>query len=162
VSRVNERGEVTNFIMDDPCAGGTGRFMEMIAEVLKVPLFEIGELSLTSTKSISFSQVCAVHAKSEAVALLRQGVSKADSLAGLHEVIATRVLALLRRVGIEDKFVITGGIAKNPGVGTRIGEQLGGIQIHIPAEPMMAGALGAALFAFDRARKKTGVKRIAA
>jgi predicted CoA-substrate-specific enzyme activase len=159
--RVNERGEVTNFLMNDKCAGGTGRFLEIIADVLKVPLFEIGELSLTSTKSISFSHVCAVYAKSEAVAFMRQGESKADILAGLHEVISKRVVGLLRRVGIEDKFVITGGIAKNVGVVTRIGEKVDGIKINIPAEPMIAGAAGAALFALDRAKKNGNERSVA-
>jgi predicted CoA-substrate-specific enzyme activase len=152
--RVNERGEVTNFIMNDKCAGGTGRFLEIIADVLKVPLFEIGELSLESRKSISFTSVCAVFAKSEAVALMKQGVNKADILAGLHEAIAKRVLALLKRVGIEEKFVITGGIGKNVGVVTKIGEMLDGIKITLLAEPQIVGAVGAALFAGDRARKK--------
>jgi predicted CoA-substrate-specific enzyme activase len=152
--RVNERGEVTNFVMNDKCAGGTGRFMEIIADVLKIPLFEIGDLSLTSTKDVPFSRVCAVFAKSEAVAFMRQGVGKADILAGLHEVISKRVLGLLRAVGIMDKFVITGGIARNVGVVAKIREKVGGIRIHIPPEPMIAGAVGAALFAFDRARKE--------
>jgi benzoyl-CoA reductase subunit A len=150
--RVNERGDVTNFVMNDKCAGGTGRFMEIIADVLRVPLFEIGPLSLTSTREILFSQVCAVFAKSEAVAFMRQGESKADILAGLHEVIAKRVVSLLKQVGIADKFVITGGIASNVGVVAKIGQRLEGRQIVIPAEPMIAGALGAALFARDRAR----------
>jgi benzoyl-CoA reductase subunit A len=149
--RVNARGEVTNFIINDKCAAGTGRFMEVMADALKVPLFEVGELSLESTKNIPFNTVCTVFARSEAVALMRQGESKADILAGLHEAISQRVVALLKRVGIEEKFVITGGIARNVGVVTRIGEKLGGIRITIPAEPMIAGAVGAALFAFDRA-----------
>jgi benzoyl-CoA reductase subunit A len=152
--RVNERGQVTQFIINDKCAAGTGRFVEIIAEAMKVPLFEVGELSLRSTKEITFSAVCTVFVKSEAVALLKQGVSKADILAGLHEAISRRVVTLLKRVGVEDKFVITGGIARNVGVVTRIGELLGGIEINIPAEPQIAGALGAALFAFDRAGKK--------
>jgi predicted CoA-substrate-specific enzyme activase len=151
--RVNERGEVTNFVMNDKCAGGTGRFMEIIADVLKIPLFEIGALSLTSTREVPFSKTCAVYAKSEAIAFLRQGMGKADILAGLHESISKRVLGLLRAVGIRDKFVITGGIARNVGVVTRIGEKVGGIKIHIPPEPMITGAVGAALFAFDRASK---------
>jgi predicted CoA-substrate-specific enzyme activase len=157
--RVNERGEVTNFVMNDKCAGGTGRFMEIIADVLKVPLFEIGELSLTSTEVIPFSKVCAVFAKSEAVAFMRQGAAKADILAGLHEAISKRVLGLLRAVGIRDKFVITGGIAKNVGVVAKIGEKVDGIRIHIPPEPMIAGAMGAALFARDRARKNASSSR---
>jgi activator of 2-hydroxyglutaryl-CoA dehydratase len=81
-------------------------------------------------------------------------VNKADILAGLHEAITQRVLTLLRRVGIKDKFVITGGIGKNVGVVHRIGEKLGGMEIAIPAEPQIAGAAGAALIAFDRAKKK--------
>lgn len=152
--RVNERGEVTNFVMNDKCAAGTGRFLEIIADALNVPLFEIGELSLKSTKHITFSTVCTVFVKSEALVLMKQGVSKPDILAGLHEAIAKRVVMLLKRVGIEDKFVITGGIGKNVGVVTKIREQLGGIKITIPAEPQIAGALGAALFAFDRVKKK--------
>jgi predicted CoA-substrate-specific enzyme activase len=150
--RVNERGQVTQFAINDKCAAGTGRFVEIIAEAMKVPLFEVGELSLKSTKEITFSAVCTVFVKSEAVALMKKGVSKADILAGLHEAISRRVVTLLKRVGIEDKFVITGGIGRNVGVVTKIGEQLGGIDI--PAEPQIAGALGAALFAFDRAGKK--------
>jgi predicted CoA-substrate-specific enzyme activase len=157
--RVNERGEVTNFVMNDKCAGGTGRFMELIADTLKVPLFEIGELSLTSTKDIHFNNVCAVYAKSEAVALMRKGESHADILAGLHESIAQRVIGLLQRLGIADKFVITGGIAKNVGVVTKIREKLEGMEIIIPTEPMMVGAFGAALFAFDRARKDGPIPR---
>jgi predicted CoA-substrate-specific enzyme activase len=152
--RVNERGEVTNFLMNDRCAGGTGRFMELTADALQVPLGEIGELSLTSAKDIVFSNVCAVFAKSEAVAFLRNGESKADILAGLHEVIAKRVLGMLRPLGIADKFVITGGIARNIGVVARIRDQLEGMEVAIPAEPMIAGALGAALFAADRARAR--------
>ncbi len=85
---------------------------------------------------------------------MKQGVNKPDILAGLHEAITQRVLTLLKRVGIEDKFVITGGIGKNVGVVTRIGEKLGGMEITIPAEPQIAGAAGAALIAFDRAKKK--------
>src|SRR5512137_1398326 len=144
--RVNERGEVTSFVMNDKCAGGTGRFLEIIADALKVPLFEIGELSLQSTKQISFSRSCAVYAKSEAIAFMKQGVSKADILAGLHEAISARVLALLNGVGIAEEFVITGGISKNVGVVAKLGEKLEGIKITLPPEPQIAGAVGAALF----------------
>jgi len=157
--RVNERGEVTNFIINEKCAAGTGRFLEIIADALNVPLSEIGRLSLESTKDISFSAVCTVFVKSEAVALMKQGVSKADILAGLHKAISQRVVTLLKRVGIEEKFVITGGIGKNVGVVTKLGEQLDGIKITIPTEPQIAGAVGAALFAFDRAKKKGTERR---
>jgi predicted CoA-substrate-specific enzyme activase len=151
--RINERGEVTNFIMNDKCAGGTGRFVEVMAEALQVPLFDVGELSLKSTKHIAFTQVCAVFTRSEAVACMRQGESKADILAGLHAAIAGRALALLRRVGIAETFVVTGGIGQNVGVVTKIREKLDGIAVTVPPEPQIAGAVGAALFAADRARK---------
>jgi predicted CoA-substrate-specific enzyme activase len=152
--RVNERGEVTRFIMNDKCAAGTGRFLEVMSDALKVPLSEIGKLSMESTKNIPVRSVCTVFARSEAIALMRRGESKANILAGLHEAISQRVVALLRRVGIGEKFVITGGVARNVGVVTRIEEKLGGVKVTLPAEPMIAGAVGAALFAFDRARKK--------
>ncbi len=156
--RVNERGEVTNFIMNDKCAGGTGRFMEIIAEILQIPLPEIGPMSLESTEKIPFNTICAVFAKSEAVALLKKGVTKADILSGLHEAIGSRVIALLKRVGIEEKFVITGGIAKNVGVVSKV-EEKSGIKTTIPAEPQVAGAVGAALFAWDRAKKKAAKEK---
>jgi predicted CoA-substrate-specific enzyme activase len=152
--RVNERGEVTDFVMNDKCAGGTGRFIEIIADVLQVPLAVVGPLSLESTKTIRFSQVCAVFSKSQAIAFMRQGASKADILAGLHDAISDRVLSLLKRVGIASTFVITGGIGKNVGVVTKIREKVGGIEIVVPEEPQIAGALGAALFAFDRAKAR--------
>ena len=156
--RVNERGEVTNFIMNDKCAGGTGRFMEIIAEILQIPLPEIGPTSLKSTEKIPFNTICAVFAKSEAVALLKKGISKADILSGLHEAIGSRVIALLKRVGIEDKFVITGGIAKNVGVVSKV-EEKSNMKATIPAEPQIAGAMGAAQFAYDRAKKKAAKEK---
>jgi len=151
---INERGEVTNFVMNDKCAGGTGRFIEIIADVLNVPLFEVGELSLRSTEKISFKKTCAVFSRSQAVAFMRQGVSNPDILAGLHEAISLRVLALLRTVGIKEKFVITGGIGKNVGVQTKIEEKLDGMRITVPPEPQIVGAVGAALFALDWAMKR--------
>jgi predicted CoA-substrate-specific enzyme activase len=153
--RLGAKGEVTNFVLNDKCAGGTGRFVEIIADGLKVPLLEIGELSKKSTKHIPLSAVCSVHAKRDALALMKQGESKADILAGLHESISGRVVGLVKRVGLADKFVITGGISKNTGMVAKIEERLGGLKAHIPPEPQIAGAVGAALFALDRAMKKT-------
>jgi predicted CoA-substrate-specific enzyme activase len=153
--RLNEKGEVTNFVLNDKCAGGTGRFLEIIADGLKVPLLEIGELSLKSTKDIPFNSACAVHSKREAVAMMKEGESKADILAGLHKSISGRVMGLVKRVGLVDKFVITGGISKNVGMVVKIEEKLDGLKAHIPLEPQIAGAVGAALFALDRAKKKS-------
>jgi len=149
----DDRGRVTNFIMNDKCAGGTGRFLEMIADVLQVPLEEIGPLSLESTHDIPFSTVCAVFAKSEALALLKTGAAKSDILAGLHDAIAVRCHNLLKRVSIEKDFTITGGISKNPGMVDKIRRRVGMEPVLAP-DPQIIGALGAALFARERAEAR--------
>jgi (R)-2-hydroxyacyl-CoA dehydratese activating ATPase len=156
--RVGPKGDVADFVMNDKCAGGTGRFMEIVAEALHVPLSEIGPLSLQSTKGLPFSTTCAAFGRGAAVAMMKEGERKEDILAGLHEAVAKRVLALVRRVGIADKFVITGGIGRNVGLVSRIEERLDGVKITLPQEPMIVGAVGAALFAVDRARKKSTEK----
>jgi predicted CoA-substrate-specific enzyme activase len=147
-------GRVTNFIMNDKCAGGTGRFLEMIADVLNIPLEEIGDLALQSSKVIPFNTICAVFAKSEAILYHRQGISKSDILAGLHEAIATRSLNLLKRVSIEKEFSITGGIAKNRGMVAKLKEKTG-IEPLLSEDPQIIGALGAAILAQERSSKES-------
>jgi len=142
-------GLVNNFVMNDKCAGGTGRFLEMIAEVLNVPLEEIGDLSLESKSTIPFNTVCAVFAKSEAIVHFRKGVAKSDILAGLHEAIAVRSLSLLKRIHIEKDFSITGGIAKNKGMLRKLAEKVG-LEPLLCEDPQLVGAIGAALFAQER------------
>ncbi|MDD4793999.1 MAG: acyl-CoA dehydratase activase [Dehalococcoidales bacterium] len=151
-------GNVTNFVMNDKCAGGTGRFLEMIAEVLNIPLEEIGSVSLSSNGGIPFNTICAVFAKTEALGHLRKGVSRADILAGLHEAIATRSYNLLRRVSLEPGFAITGGISKNSGLVAKISQK---VQMDplLCADPQLCGALGAALYARNKSAIATpGVK----
>jgi len=145
----NSDGTVTNFVMNDKCAGGTGRFLEMIADVLNVPLTKIGEVSLSSDNAIPFNTICAVFAKTEAINYLRKGVAKGDILAGLHDAIATRSVNLLRRVSIEKDFTITGGISKNSGMVKKLTDKVG-MEPLMCEDPQLAGALGAALFARDR------------
>jgi len=142
-------GRVTNFIMNDKCAGGTGRFLEMIAEVLNIPLEKIGDVSLKSKNTIPFNTICAVFAKSEAIVYLRKGVAKSDILAGLHEAIATRSLNLLKRGRIERDFSITGGISKNKGLVGKLTEKVG-LEPLLCEDPQLVGAIGAALFAQER------------
>lgn len=142
-------GRLTNFIMNDKCAGGTGRFLEMIAEVLNIPLEGMGDLALQSRTAIPFNTICAVFAKTEAIACLRRGVTKSDILAGLNEAIATRCLKLLKRVSLEKDFSITGGIAKNKGMVAKIKEKTG-LAPLLCEDPQLCGALGAALFARER------------
>jgi len=145
----DEKGHITNFVMNDKCAAGTGRFMEVMAKTLELPLDDIGKLSLQTVKEpCSISSVCAVFAKSEVLALLRRGEDKNDILAGLCEAFASRVFNLLSMIEIEREFVITGGIAKNIGLVRRL-EERAGLSANIPFEPQIVGALGAAVFAKD-------------
>jgi predicted CoA-substrate-specific enzyme activase len=155
----DENGQVTNFVMNDKCAGGTGRFLEMIADVLTTPLEEIGSLSLTSQTAIPFNTICAVFAKSDAISHLRKGVLKSDILAGLHDAIAVRCLNLLKRITIQKDFTITGGISKNRGMVSKITEKVG-MEPLLCEDPQLVGAIGAALFAEERfhGKKAGGMK----
>jgi ferredoxin len=147
--RCDAEGHVTNFVMNDKCAGGTGRFLEMIADVLGTPLSEIGDLALKSANGIPFNTICAVFAKSEAIAHLRHGIARSDILAGLNEAISIRCLNLLKKVSIEKDFTITGGIAKNKGMVAEISEKVG-LEPMLAEDPQIIGALGAAILARER------------
>jgi predicted CoA-substrate-specific enzyme activase len=147
--RCDEQGRVVDFAMNEKCAAGTGRYLEIIADVLEMHLDEIGPRSLEATQDIGISSTCAVFARSEVLSLVRKGIPKNDVLGGVHEAIVRRVHSLLMRVGIERDFVITGGIAKNIGVVRRLERKMG-LEAKISAEPQIVGALGAALFAAKR------------
>ena len=147
--RCDETGRLTNFTMNDKCAAGTGRFLELMAKVMDLPLKELGGLSLAAKDKVNINSTCAVFAKSEVAALIRQGKDKRDILAGLHNALSTKVYILLRRVGIKKDFAITGGIGKNIGVVRRV-EEMVGLKALIPDEPQIVGALGAALFAQEK------------
>ena len=143
----DENGKVTNFVMNDKCAAGTGRAMEVIAKLFNIPLEDIGPLSLDiREKPPQMGSACVVFAKSEALRLLRSGVPRNAVLAAYCDSLVRRVLALLQRIGVKKELVISGGIAKNTGVVKRIEESLG-MQAHICFEPQIVGAAGAALIA---------------
>jgi len=145
--RCDDAGKVTNFVMNDKCAAGAGRSMEVMAELLQLPLDELGGLSLEIVAAeVPISSTCVVFAKSEALSHLRRGKHRNDILAGVCEALATRVHSLLNRVGIESEFVISGGIAKNIGIVKRLTDKTG-LTPRIADEPQIVGALGAALFA---------------
>lgn len=150
--RIDAEGNHVAFAMNDKCAAGTGRFMEVMAALLKVPLNEIGPLSLQATEDIQMSNVCTVFARSEATRHLRLGKPKADILGGVHAAIVERIFSLLKRVGIEADFAISGGIAKNIGVVRRLEEKVK-LRAYTSEEPQIMGALGAALFAWELAAK---------
>ncbi len=146
----DERGKVTQFLMNDKCAAGTGRGMEVMAELLQVPIVEVGQMSLdVPEEPPPVSSTCVIFAKSEAIGLLRTGWTKNMVFAAYCSAMAHRVVGLLERIGIEKDFTITGGISKNVGVTTRLLKELGVESIPLEPDPQIAGALGAALFARD-------------
>ncbi len=146
--RCDERGKVTEFLMNDKCAAGTGRGMEVFADLMAVPIEEIGNMSLdVEEEPPPVSSTCVVFAKSEAIGLLRGGWPLKKVLAGYHSAMAHRVVELLGRLGVEKEFAITGGIAKNVGIVKRIERELGITALKPTLDPQIAGALGAALFA---------------
>jgi benzoyl-CoA reductase subunit A len=147
--RCDGQGKVKNFLMNDKCAAGTGRSLEVMAPLLGIRLEEIGPLSLRAEGDpVKVSNTCVVFAKSEVLALMRQGEPLENILAGLCDGVADRVKSLLKIVGIEEDFVISGGISKNIGVVKRIEKKLG-LNAHICFEPQIVGAVGAALLAAD-------------
>ena len=144
----DERGKVTNFLMNDKCAAGTGRGMEVFADLLGVSINDVGDLSLdVKEEPPPVSSTCVVYAKSEATGLLREGWPKNKVLAAYCSAMAHRIMTLLERIGVEEDFAITGGIAKNKGVVTRLEKEVGIPIMKTDYDTQIAGALGAALFA---------------
>jgi bzd-type benzoyl-CoA reductase Q subunit len=146
--RCDERGKVVTFLMNDKCAAGTGRGMEVIADLLGVAITEMGKLSFQVEEDPPpVSSTCVVFAKSEAAALLRKGWPKEEVLAAYISAMVHRVATLLARIKIEPEFGITGGIAKNVGVVKRLEKELGVSALTPRYDTQIAGAAGAALFA---------------
>lgn len=147
--RLSEQGEVKDFVMNDKCAAGTGRFLEMIARTLEISLDELGAIALTSTENIEITSMCSVFAESEVISLIANNKEKNDIANGVCGAIANKAYGLLRRVGLEPDFMMTGGVAKNPGV-VRAVEQKLGAKLYICEEPEIVGATGAALYALEQ------------
>ena len=147
--RLNENGEVKDFVMNDKCAAGTGRFLEMIARTLEVSLDELGVIALTSQEKIEITSMCSVFAESEVISLIANNKEKADIADGVCHAIASKASGLLRRVGMEPEFMMTGGVAKNPGVVRAVEEKIGS-KLYICEEPEIVGAAGAAVYALEK------------
>ena len=154
----DERGKVTNFLMNDKCAAGTGRGMEVFADLLSVSIEEVGDMSFdVEEEPEPVSSTCVVFAKSEATSLLREGWPKSKVLAAYCSAMAHRVFTLLERIGVEKDFAITGGIAKNTGVVKRLEQEIGFEALKPKHDTQIAGAIGGALFAkalLEKERKK--------
>lgn len=154
---INENGKVTDFLMNDKCAAGTGRGLELLAELLEIPIEELGERSFDINEEPEpISNVCVVYARTEAINLLKKGWSKNKVLAAYCRAMAERVVGLLKRIGIEPEFIVTGGISKNIGIVKRIEKIIGIEAIKPKIDTQIAGALGAAILAGLLYKKEKG------
>ncbi len=156
--RCDERGKVQNFLMNEKCAAGTGRGMEVIADLLEVPIQEVGQRSLDVDEDPPpVSNTCVLFAKSEMMGLLKRGYSVNKALAGYCSAMAYRVYTQIKEVNVEEDFVITGGIAKNSGIVKRLEKLLGITSLKTDVDYQLAGAIGAALFGkvlYEKSQKK--------
>ncbi len=151
VIAVDANGLVETFAMNDRCAAGTGKFLEVLARAVEIKLPEMGPLAMQATQALKISSMCATFAETEVISLLAEGHSKPDVLGAVHAAIASRTAGLVGRVGKRTPIVMTGGVAKNVAAVHHIETSLGQ-KLVLPPDPQIAGALGAALFALDEIR----------
>jgi predicted CoA-substrate-specific enzyme activase len=149
---IDEEGNVVNFVMNDKCAAGTGRFLQVMAAVLGADVSELADLA-KDAEPVQISSMCTVFAESEVVSLLAQGVPKERIIAGIHRSVAGRVVSMADRLGRGERITFTGGVARNDGVRAFLAKELGR-EVTVAPEPELAGALGAALLARDRAANR--------
>lgn len=147
---LDEEGNVSNFVMNDKCAAGTGRFLEAMARTVEMPLEEMAQCGLNYKHDVTISSMCTVFAESEVISLIADNVSEADIVHGLNNAIASRTSSMAARAKADAPYMMTGGVARNPGVVTALEEALDS-EIFVPENPDLCGALGAALFALDEA-----------
>jgi benzoyl-CoA reductase subunit A len=159
VIRCDEKGKAIEFLMNDKCAAGTGRGLEVISDILKIPLPEMGAASFeVKNKPPQISNTCVVFARSELKAMRMKGYSVSELLAAYMESISDRVIGLIQRLKLEKELAISGGIAKNIGIVKRIEDKLDLKVLEAKPDPVIAGALGAALFARDFLIRQKGMK----
>ena len=149
--KVAPDGSVVDFSMNDKCAAGTGRFLSAAADVTGVSLDEIGPLALEAKSPVRLTSVCTVFVESDIMSYLAQRKTIEDILGGVHKAIATRTMSLVRRVGVEEEVTFTGGVSRNIGM-VRALEAVLGVPINVSEDGHFMGALGAALFALERAQ----------
>ncbi|MEE9570041.1 MAG: acyl-CoA dehydratase activase [Candidatus Binatia bacterium] len=150
--RILETGKVRNFRTNDKCAAGAGGFIERAAKYLEIKIEEVGDLSIQATKPQTISSVCAVLAESEIINHVSSGEKIEDILRGVHNSLASRALALIKRAGLEDEVTFVGGVARQKGMVKALEESVK-TKVNVSEEPDMIGALGAALLALRRLEK---------
>lgn len=146
--KLNAKGKMDNFVMNDKCAAGTGRFLDVMAKVLETEISNLEKLDAAAEDPVSISNTCTVFAESEVISHLSANVSKEDIVAGIHNSVAKRVASLAKRIGIQDEVVMVGGVARNGGVVRAMGEALGK-KVVVPQQAQLTGAIGAALTALE-------------
>jgi len=161
VMSISDKGRVLEFVMNDKCAAGTGRFFEGMARTLNLTLEELSKLGINATKPASISSQCSVFAESEVITLINEGVDLADIVAGLNNSVAGRLSAMVGRVGMTPDVVLTGGCAKNEGLAKALEQRLKVQVKHLPIDPQLAGAVGAALIASEKEAQKSQADSVA-
>lgn len=146
VIALDENGKVIDFIMNDKCAAGTGRFLEVMAHALETKIEELGPLSLQSHNVLRISSMCTVFTESEVVSRIAEGCSREDIASGIHRAIVDRILTMAHKVGTNNEVTLTGGVSKNIGVIEMIKSRISK-EINVPSDPQIIGALGAAILA---------------
>ena len=149
VIEINAKGQAIKFVMNDKCAAGTGRFLEVMAHSLEVSLDEMSELAIESQSYVEISSMCTVFAESEVISLFAEGANKADIAASIYRSIARRITGLAGQIAGKERVAMTGGVAKSKGMVRALEESLG-TKLFVPEEPQIIGALGAAINAHDK------------
>ena len=142
--KCDDKGKMTDFVINERCAAGAGTFVEAMSRALELKLEDIGPLSLKAERAVPMNAQCTIFAESEVVTLIHEKTSKADIAAAIHDAIADRIASMTRRLGIQKDVVLVGGVAKNVGFISSLEKTLG-VNLLVPEEPEFVGALGAAL-----------------
>lgn len=150
---LGKNGVIDKFFMNDKCAAGTGRFLEVMSRVLEVELGAMGEHHFLAEHPAKVSSTCTVFAESEVISLLSNGINKNDIIAGVHQSVASKACALAYRAGVKDDIIMCGGVARNAGVVDAVSKELGKT-VTVAPNPQLTGALGAALMAAEDLKKK--------
>lgn len=156
VIRVSESGYVETFFMNDKCAAGTGRFLEVMAYTMGIRIDAFGAIALTAKKIEPISSICTVFAESEVISKVAEGKPKENIIAGIHQAIGERLMGMIAAIGTKKPVAVTGGVAKNQGITNVLSKYLGE-DIYRPEEPQIVGALGAALFAISHHNNESAV-----
>ncbi len=159
VIALDERGKVLDFVMNDKCAAGTGRFLEVMAQALEMEIEEMASEAANALKAVPISSMCTVFAESEVISLVAEGSRRDEIVWGLHRAIARRILGMAKRLPMKGEVTFTGGVAKNRGMVRALRELLG-MPLNIPHEPQIVGALGAALLASSTSPSVRAAERL--